>query len=490
MTETATLLGKIASLRQRLKQAQGLASEASSAAAALFSDEDAPIDLNALLQQHVELGDAQHNLLDDSIRKLTDEQQTGIDNLTLPSQLTAHARRLLEQGRGILGNLRSLSESINDLAPIKDMLPADESLDGLYRDVSAMADTTLRLIQAFPNAPSAQLRLCQGLEPILRFISLRVDALKTKVEQRSESKNHWQILKSIMAGLHERKPVDVKVLVRLAEAILEDAKNQMPIRFYPGSQTSPIDWIAGHGLNVAQLMARVARHDPDLRARPLDAILVALVHDVGMMAVPAELLSQKEPLSEESQRIIESHVFVGTTLVGRLFPGASWLLEAVESHHERLDGTGYPGGKRATQISPLARLLAVCDVYAAMRANRPHRSARESRTALTDTLLLADQGQLDRQAAEHLLTLSFYPVGSIVEMADGAMAMVVATPLVRNDLNAPSRPVVKLLTDSRGKPYSTPRYLDLAQSDHGGIVRTLPSHEYSSIVDEVIKNAA
>jgi HD-GYP domain-containing protein (c-di-GMP phosphodiesterase class II) len=490
MTETATLLGKIASLRQRLKQAQGLASEASSAAAALFSDEDEPIDLNALLQKQVEQGNAQQNLLDDSIQQLSNDQHARTDNLALPSQLTTHARRLLEQGRGILGNLRSLSESMNDLASAKDTLPADESLDGLYRDVSAMADTTLRLIQAFPDAPSAQLRLCQGLEPILRFITLRVASLKAKVEQRSVSKNHWQTLKSIMSGLHERKPVDVKALVRLAEAVLEDAKNQMPIRFYPGSGTNPNDWIAGHCLNVAQVMARVVRHDPDLRARQLDATLAALIHDVGMMAVQAEVLSQKEPLSDESQRLVESHVFVGLTLAGRLFPGAGWLLEAIEAHHERLDGTGYPGGKRATQISPLARLLAVCDVYAAMRANRPHRPARESRTALTDTLLLADQGQLDREAAEHLLALSFYPVGSLVEMADGATAMVVATPLARNDLNAPSRPVVKLLTDSQGKPYSAPRYLDLAQSDHGGIVRTLPSDDYSTIVDELVRDAA
>ena len=51
---------------------------------------------------------------------------------------------------------------------------------------------------------------------------------------------------------------------------------------------------------------------------------------------------------------------------------------------------------------------------------RPHRPARETRTALTDTLLLAEQGLLDRKAAELLLLLSFYPVGTAVEMGDGA----------------------------------------------------------------------
>jgi hypothetical protein len=297
------------------------------------------------------------------------------------------------------------------------------------------------------------------------------------VDRRQQDRHQWHTLKSIMAGLLEKKPVEIQALTRLGEQILEEANDQRPIRFYPGQGTESIDWIAGHGLNVAQAMARVIRHHPDLRARPLDGVLAALVHDVGMLDVPAEILCQKESLPDEARRIIETHVFTSTRLAARLFPGAKWLVEAIEAHHERIDGTGYPGGKREIQIPALARLLAVCDVYASMRVSRPQRPARESRTALTETLLMADQGQLDKQAAEHLLTLSFYPIGTLVEMTDGTTGLVVATPLARHDLQAPSRPVVKLFNDSHGKPLAMPRYLDLAQSDHGTIVRTLPPHQ-------------
>src|SRR5207302_10228235 len=67
-----------------------------------------------------------------------------------------------------------------------------------------------------------------------------------------------------------------------------------------------------------------------------------------------------------------------------------------------------PGGLRQGQLAPLTCLLAVCDVYAALCSPRPYRSARDPRTALTDTLLLAEQGLLDRTQCERLLLLAFY----------------------------------------------------------------------------------
>jgi hypothetical protein len=165
-----------------------------------------------------------------------------------------------------------------------------------------------------------------------------------------------------------------------------------------------------------------------------------------------------------------------------LLPDGAWLAEATLAHHERLDGTGYPSGWRELQLAPLTRLVAVCDVYAALCAPRLHRAARDTRTALADTLLLAEQGALDRYHAERLLQLSFYPVGSVVELGDGAVGVVVATHLGRRDLQTPARPVVALLTDGQGRPLSGPQYLDLAQAEGRSIVRTLSRSERREVL--------
>ena len=147
------------------------------------------------------------------------------------------------------------------------------------------------------------------------------------------------------------------------------------------------------------------------------------------------------------------------------------------THHERLDGTGYPDGLRESQLSPLARFIAVCDVYASLCSARPHRPARDPRTALADTLLMAEQGRLDGRHAERLLSLSFYPPGAAVELADGSLGVVVAAPAGAD----PARPVVSLLTDSGGQPLPLPRHLDLARCDDHTIVRSLPTAERRAI---------
>ena len=119
----------------------------------------------------------------------------------------------------------------------------------------------------------------------------------------------------------------------------------------------------------------------------------------------------------------------------------------------------------------------MADVYAAFSAVRPHRTARALRTALTDTLLLAEQGLLDRACAESLLHLSFYPVGTAVEMSDGSAAVVVATPSAWRDLNSPARPVVAVLLDADGHPLPSPRHHDLMQCEQQRIVRNLTPRE-------------
>src|SRR5262249_32732509 len=194
-----------------------------------------------------------------------------------------------------------------------------------------------------------------------------------------------------------------------------------------------------------------------------------------------EILVVAEPLDDDCRRAIEQHVQTGAELTARLASGAAWLCEATAGHHERLDGTGYPAGLREDQLTPLTRLLAVCDVYAARAAPRPQRPALDTRTALTDTLLLAEQGKLDRYQAEKLLQLSFYPVGSAVELADGAVGVVVATHHARRELNAPSRPVLALLTDSQGRLLPGPSHTDLAECEGRSIVRSLPESERGAL---------
>jgi HD-GYP domain-containing protein (c-di-GMP phosphodiesterase class II) len=340
-----------------------------------------------------------------------------------------------------------------------------------------MTDTALRMVPLLPDSAAAQLPLCEGLEAILQAVAGRVATVCAGVERHRAEAGQVTRLAALLTALEAGDPVSLEGFGALADEVLSDAEAGGPLRFLDADPRRPARFVACHSLTVARVVARVVRHDLDLRTRARDAVLAALVHDAGMLRVPAEIPARPGPLDDGQRRRVEAHCRAGAELAERLAPDAPWLADVAATHHERLDGTGYPAGLPEPRLSPLSRLVAVCDVYAAQCAARPHRPARETRTALADTLLLAEQGLLDRHHAGRLLHLSFYPVGAAVELADGAVGVVVATPGPRRDLENPARPVVALLSDGRGRPLPAPRYLDLALGAGPSIVRTLSAAE-------------
>jgi HD-GYP domain-containing protein (c-di-GMP phosphodiesterase class II) len=461
MSDAQNILGKITALRQRLEQGRG--------------EEGEPAGLAALAREVAAA--AEHEAqLDAAVRPLT--LAPGEDGPPLPPQMTSRARRVLELGRDLLVRLRGLADAFTPADPeTQPLLGRDEPLARHYRETVAMTDTALRLVPLFPGAAAAQLRLSEGLEAILATVAVRLRALTAGVTRAREEEGRIGRLTDLLRALDAGQPMDAAPFLVIAEEIVTDAADGLPLRFVPADARDPGRFAAGHGLTVARILARVARHDQDLRGRLLEVVLAGLVHDAGMVRVPAEVLGHPGPLTDDERRAVESHCHAGASLVGRLLPDAAWLAEAARGHHERLDGTGYPDGLHAHHLPLLTRLLAVCDVYAALCVARPHRAALDTRTALTDTLLLAEQGQLDRHHAERLLHLSFYPSGSAVELADGSVGVVVATAAPGRDLRNPARPVVALLLDPEGQPLPAPRHLDLLQCEGISIVRTLGAAE-------------
>ncbi len=483
MSETQVLLGKIQALRQRLEQAQGLANEARSAATALIEETAGNRSLSAF-ERLVEDGDDHDAQFDRLVRPLTARFRND-ESHALPRQLTSRARRALERGRELLTRLRQLADAFeqrddHDAPP--PLFVRRDPLARMYRETVALTDTALRMIPLFPDTASAQMRLCEGLEAIFNVVAARLVSVSGGVERQRRELGQITRLTDLLSVLESGIPIDNQPFLELAEEVLAEAQECGPLRFIGGDPRIPAHFAACHGLTTARVAARIVRHDAELRGRAHDVLLAALIHDVGMMGLPPEILAYPEPIDDNQRRLIEAHCHLGVSMAAPLLLESPWLAEAIGGHHERLDGTGYPDGLRDFQVKPLTRLLAVCDVYAAMCSPRPHRPPRETRTALTDTLLLAEQGLLDRHYAECLLHLSFYPIGSVVELADGAVGVVVATPLPSRDLGNPARPVVALLIDSHGQALPLPHHVDLAQSDGPSIVRSLSSVESREVL--------
>jgi putative nucleotidyltransferase with HDIG domain len=129
-----------------------------------------------------------------------------------------------------------------------------------------------------------------------------------------------------------------------------------------------------HSKSVVRLSAQVARR-MDLSVRQItEAEQVALLHDVGKVAVPDEILQKPGPLDERERLLIEQHPVVGAKIV-RSIAGLAHLAPAIRAGHERWDGRGYPDGLEGDGIPIVSRITFVCDAYDAMTSDRPYRRA-------------------------------------------------------------------------------------------------------------------
>jgi len=130
----------------------------------------------------------------------------------------------------------------------------------------------------------------------------------------------------------------------------------------------------GHQRRVARLGVALAKAMGLDRDRIHAVRLGGLVHDVGKIAIPVELLSMPRPLTAIEYSLVKVHPLAGAEILGEVeFP---WPITAVvRQHHERLDGSGYPDGVDSGGICTEARIVAVADVFEAMSSHRPYRAA-------------------------------------------------------------------------------------------------------------------
>ena len=142
-------------------------------------------------------------------------------------------------------------------------------------------------------------------------------------------------------------------------------------------------YTAGHQKRVAMISMAIARQLGWNDERIQALYMAAMVHDIGKMAVPSEILTKPSRLTDLEMQLVQGHVEAGYQILKDIpFP---WpIAEMVHQHHERLDGSGYPNKLVGEQICEEARVLAVADTIEAMATHRPYRPAKGLNAALEE----------------------------------------------------------------------------------------------------------
>lgn len=162
-------------------------------------------------------------------------------------------------------------------------------------------------------------------------------------------------------------------------------------------------YTAGHALRVMDYAIRIARacYLPESQIELLTQ--AALLHDIGKIGIPDGILNKKTDLTDEEKKHIYQHPVVAKRILSTVKDFEN-ILEIIYSHHERVDGKGYPDGKIKDEIPLLSRIIAVADSYDAMRSERPYREAMSQKEAIEELQRVKGK-QLDEVIVDRFVTI-------------------------------------------------------------------------------------
>lgn len=222
------------------------------------------------------------------------------------------------------------------------------------------------------------------------------------------------------------------------------------------------EYTAEHCLNVCILAIAFGRQlgfsEQDLH----NIGMCGLLHDVGKMRVPKEIVDKPGALTTKEFNMMKAHTVHGRNLLMASSGVPNGAIDAAYSHHERIDGEGYPRKLPGSGISHFSKIISIVDAYDAMTADRCYDSARTSTQALK--IIYAERGkQFDEKLAlEFIQTIGLYPAGSIVELYNGQVGIIIETNTRFRHL-----PRVILLMDENKTLLKREKITDLSQIESG-----------------------
>lgn len=287
--------------------------------------------------------------------------------------------------------------------------------------------------------------------------SPEVKEIRRSLEIHDQTK---AVIGSILGDVRLGRTIETVKAKKAVESIIDTLMNDQNALLCLTQLKSRDEYTVYHSINVCILSLAFARR-LGLQKDELGFLgLGALLHDVGKMKIPLEVLNKPGKLTDLEFEIMKSHVLLGKDLLENTPGFPAEALELVIQHHERHNGKGYPFGLIGNQISLLGGIVSIVDVYDAITTNRVYRGPMAPQEALK-WIYQWSLTDFDPHLVERFIkTIGIYPVGSLVEINHADIGMVMSG----NYENA-LQPNVLLLYNGQKQKYDPPLIVDLREID-------------------------
>ena len=294
------------------------------------------------------------------------------------------------------------------------------------------------------------------------------------------------LTRSFMDDVRLGRGIDIKEVKATVSECVRSVLRNPDAMLWMSKLRNKDEYTSEHSLNVGLLAIAFGRHlgasEEDLNKLGIAGML----HDVGKMQTPNEILLKEGKLSDDEFREMRMHTQHGRDILMAHRNVYRGTVDVALSHHENLDGSGYPRGIKGSGITDFTRIVALCDVYDAITSDRIYKKGASSLNALK--IIHDDAGKkFDAHLAKDFVEcIGLYPPGSVVELRTGEIGIVISTNHRHRHL-----PKVMVVRDAQKQPCSE-RVLNLekfaAAGDSEQLIKSvLPNGTYTVRVETYVE---
>lgn len=265
-----------------------------------------------------------------------------------------------------------------------------------------------------------------------------------------------KILIRIAEDIRNSGPVDIPALSTAADTLAENMISRPATMMLAARMRDENDRIYRHGLGVAVYLTMLGRHLGFQKEPLVELATIGLLLDLGKMDLDQTILDKPGALDDSEHEAMRSHVARGVVNLRAAGVTSPLVLKAIEEHHERVDGLGYPKGLRGEDITIYGKMAAIADAYVAMIGERPYAPTMSTYDALRTLFAEAGTRWYEPLVEQFVQSIGIFPVGSLIELVTGEVAIV-----VEDNRFHRLEPKILILTDVDKNHLEEPRSMDM-----------------------------